>query len=342
MIRLGEIAAKIGGILAGDGEAGITGIAAIKEARKGDVAFLLNKGFEKFVEASEATAIVAGKGTDPALFTGKNAVFVDNPGVAYAEAAAIFEKRRDVPRGISPDARVAAGAVISVQAAVLPYACIESGAVVEEDAVIHPFCFIGAGVKVGAGTVIYPNVTVYAGTRIGKRVTIHAGAVLGSDGFGYVWDGSRHKKIPQLGTLEIGDDVEIGANACIDRGSLGKTSIGQGTKIDNLVMVAHNVLIGEHSVLASQVGIAGSSTLGRNVVLGGKVGVRDHVTIGDGVMAAGGTGITKDVKAGSVIAGTPHLPHREWLRLQASLKRLPELFERIHSLEEIVRKGDKE
>ena len=341
MIKLREIASRVGGVLAGDGEADITGIAALKEARKGDVTFLLNKGFEKFLAGSEATAVVAGKGTDPVLLAGKNAVLVENPGVAYAEVAALFEKKRDVQRGVSPDARVAPDAVVSAKAAVLPYACVESGAVIEEDAVVHPFCFIGPDVRVGAGTVIYPNVSVYGGTRIGKRVIIHAGAVLGSDGFGYVWDGSRHRKLPQLGFLEIGDDVEIGANTCIDRASLGRTVIGQGTKIDNLVQVAHNVSVGAHSILVSQVGIAGSTTVGRNVVLGGKVGVRDHVGIGDGVMAAGGTGITKDVKAGSVIAGNPHLPHREWLRLQACLKRLPELFERMHGIEESIRKGEK-
>lgn len=230
MIKLREIASRVGGVLAGDGEADITGIAALKEARKGDVAFLLNKGFEKFLAGSEATAVVAGKGTDPVLLAGKNAVLVENPGVAYAEVAALFEKKRDVQRGVSPDARVAPDAVVSAKAAVLPYACVESGAVIEEDAVVHPFCFIGPDVRVGAGTVIYPNVSVYGGTRIGKRVIIHAGAVLGSDGFGYVWDGSRHRKLPQLGFLEIGDDVEIGANTCIDGAPSAGRSSGRGPR----------------------------------------------------------------------------------------------------------------
>ena len=160
------------------------------------------------------------------------------------------------------------------------------------------------------------------------------GAVLGSDGFGYVWDGSRHKKIPQLGVLEIGDDVEIGANTCIDRASLDTTIVKKGTKIDNLVQIAHNVTIGENSIMAAQVGIAGSSAVGNNVVLGGKVGVADHVTIGDGVMAAGGTGITKNVSARSIISGTPHMAHRDWLRLQVYLRKLPELFDRIDTIEE--------
>jgi UDP-3-O-[3-hydroxymyristoyl] glucosamine N-acyltransferase len=339
VMKLGEIASRVGGVLAGDADADITGIAGIKEARSGDVTFLLNKSFEKYLAASEATAVIAGKDVDRDLFQGKSAVFVENPALAYAEVAGLFEEVQDIPKGVSSGACVLEDAVVSADASILPYVYVGSGAVIEENAVVHPFCYIGRDVRIGAGTVIYPNVSIYGGTRVGKRVTIHAGAVLGADGFAYAWDGKRHRKIPQLGSLEIGDDVEIGANTCIDRGSLGKTIIERGTKIDNLVQIAHNVSIGEHSIVVSQVGIAGSTAVGKNVVLGGKVGVRDHVAIGDNVMAAGGTGITKDVKAGSVIAGTPHLPHREWLRLQGCLKRLPELFERINKIEDAIRRG---
>ncbi len=176
-------------------------------------------------------------------------------------------------------------------------------------------------------------------TVIGRRVIIHSGVVIGADGFRYVWDGQRHKKIPQLGIVEIGDDVEIGANTCIDRASLDRTVIRAGTKIDNLVQIGHNVSIGDHSILAGQVGIAGSSTLGKYVVLGGKVGVRDHVTIGDNVKAAGGTGITKDVKENSIISGNPHMGHRDWLRLQNYFKKLPELFDRMGKVEEKLHLG---
>ena len=235
---------------------------------------------------------------------------------------------------------VAASAIVSSEAAIFAFVYIDEGAVVEKDAMIYPFCFIGRDVVVGEGTILHPSVTVYDGTVIGKRVRVHSGAVLGGDGFGYVWDGERHRKIPQLGMLEIEDDVEIGANTCVDRASLHKTVIKKGVKIDNLVQIAHNVAIGENSVLAAQVGIAGSSTLGRNVVLGGKVGVADHVAIGDNVRAAGGGGITKNVKSNSVVGGNPHMAHRDWLKLQAHLRRLPELFERMRKIEEKLSSED--
>jgi UDP-3-O-[3-hydroxymyristoyl] glucosamine N-acyltransferase len=217
---------------------------------------------------------------------------------------------------------------------------IDSGAIIEKNVIIHPFCFIGREVRVGEGTTIHANVSVYDGTVIGKRVILHAGAVVGSDGFGYAWNGSQHRKIPQLGTLEIGDDVEIGANTCIDRASLGKTVISGGTKIDNLVQIGHNVSIGENSILVSQVGIAGSATIGKNVVLAGQVGVRDHIVIGDNVRAGGQAGITKDVKPNTDISGTPHMPHRDWLRLHSYLKRLPELFERVGIVEKLHSRAD--
>ncbi|MGD0229382.1 MAG: UDP-3-O-(3-hydroxymyristoyl)glucosamine N-acyltransferase [Syntrophorhabdales bacterium] len=339
MIKLKEIASRIEGGLSGDGEACIAGIAGVKEAREGDITFILGRAFEKYVPLSRASAFIVGRDVAEGLLVGKNYVTVGNPALAYVEAASLFETAYSPPKGVSPGAYVAEGAVVSPEAAVFPCVYVDEGAVIGKNAVIHPFCFIGRDVIIGDDTVIHPNVTVYGRTVIGKRVVIHAGVVLGADGFGYIWDGQRHRKIPQLGMLEVGDDVEIGANTCIDRASLDRTVIGQGTRIDNLVQIGHNVTIGEHSIIVSQVGIAGSTTVGRNVVLGGKVGVRDHVTIGDNVQAAGGTGITKDVKERSVIAGTPHMPHREWLRLQGYLKRLPELFERIGRIEETLHRG---
>jgi UDP-3-O-[3-hydroxymyristoyl] glucosamine N-acyltransferase len=238
------------------------------------------------------------------------------------------------PPGVSDLAFISPSAVVSKNAVVYPHVYVDEGAVVEDGVVIYPFCFVGKNVRIDEGTVIRPNVSVYDGTIIGKRVIVHSGAVLGSDGFGYVRDGNRHRKIPQLGVLEIEDDVEIGANVCIDRASLDKTTIRRGAKIDNLVQIGHNVTVGENSIMAAQVGIAGSSTVGSNVVLGGKVGVTDHVTIGDNVMAAGGTGITKNVSATSIVSGTPHMAHRDWLRLQVYLRKLPELFDRMDAVEE--------
>ncbi len=339
MMTLKEIAARIGGEVSGDGEIGITGIASLAGAREGEITFLLGKSFERQVHGSKASAFIVGRDTDQAVLAGRNAVIVKNPALAYALVADLFDAPFSRPAGVSDKTFISPSAVVSEGAVVYPYVYIDEGAVVGKNVTIFPFSFVGRNVRIGDGTVIRPNVSIYDGTVIGRRVIVHAGAVLGSDGFGYVWDGEKHKKIPQLGVLEIADDVEIGANTCIDRASLDKTTIGKGAKVDNLVQIAHNVAVGEKSVFAAQVGVAGSSTIGRNVVLGGKAGVADHVSIGDGVMAAGGTGITKSVEAKSIIAGTPHMAHRDWLRLQAYLRKLPALFERMETVEKKLLSG---
>ncbi len=341
MISLKEIAARIGGELHGDGDVTIEGLAGLPDAQPGQISFVLTPSFEKSLSASRASAVIVSQAIDKDLLAGRNHIVVPNPELAYVLTAEMFDTTSDYPPGISPQAYVSDSAVVADGACILPFVYIDAGAVIEKNVVVHPGCFIGRDAHVGEGTVIYANVAVYARTIIGKRVIVHAGAVLGSDGFRYVWDGARHRKVPQLGILEVEDDVEIGANTCIDRAALGRAVIGRGTKIDNLVQIGHNVSVGENSVIVSQVGIAGSVSMGKNVILGGKVGVRDHVTIGNNVMAAGGTGITKDVKDNSVIAGTPHMPHREWLRLQTYLKKLPELFERMRKAEEKLGSGAK-
>lgn len=332
-MKLAEIAARIGGKLSGDAEIEIRGVAALREAKEGDVTFLLSRSLERFLPGCRASAYIVREDADQALLAGRNVIAVANPDLAQAVTTELFDVPRTFEKGISPSAYVSAGAAVSEKASILPYVYIDEGAVVEANVVIYPFCFVGHGVFVGEDTVIYPNVSIYARTVIGRRVIIHAGAVLGSDGFGYVWDGRRHRKKPQIGTLEIGDDVEIGANTCIDRATLHKTVVAGGTKIDNLVQISHNVSVGANSVMAAQVGIAGSSSLGKNVVFGGKVGVADHVAVGDNVMAAGGAGVTKSVKANSIVAGNPHMAHRDWLKLQGYLRRLPDLFERVRKME---------
>jgi UDP-3-O-[3-hydroxymyristoyl] glucosamine N-acyltransferase len=332
-MKLTEIAARIEGKLSGNGETEIRGIAALKEAQVGDITFLLSRSFEKFLPGCRASAYIVGQEADQAMLAGRNVIAVANPDLAQALTAELFEVPRTVEKGVSASAYVSPRAAVSDEASILPYVYIDDNAVVEANVVIYPFCFVGRDVFVGEDTVVYPNVSIYNGTVIGRRVIIHAGAVLGKDGFGYVWDGRRHKKKPQLGMLEIEDDVEIGANTCIDRATLQKTVVARGTKIDNLVQISHNVSVGENSVMAAQVGIAGSTSLGKNVVFGGKVGVADHVAVGDNVMAAGGTGITKSVKSNSIVAGNPHLAHRDWLKMQSYLRRLPDLFERVRKME---------
>jgi UDP-3-O-[3-hydroxymyristoyl] glucosamine N-acyltransferase len=333
MIRLKEIAEKIQGNLAGNELVVISGISGMQEAKEGDITFLIDNSFKKYLQDCNASAIIIGKDINHDEFKSKNFIITKNPALAYVKVVEIFHPRKICEKGISPSAFVAKTSQIADEATIYPYAYIGERTIVEKKAVIYPFVHIGDDVTVGEETTIYPHVVIYDKITIGRRVIIHGGTVLGSDGFGYVWDGEKHVKIPQIGTVEIEDDVEIGANVAIDRASLGKTTIKKGTKIDNLVQIAHNVSIGENSIIVSQVGIAGSSTIGKNVILAGQVGVRDHAVIGDNVRAAGGTGITKNVPENSLISGNPHMPHKEWLRLQGHIKNLPKLYDKIKKIE---------
>jgi len=339
VISLKDIAKEIDGELKGDGSILIRGISGIEEAKEGEITFLIQAGYERYLENSHASAFIVNNSTFAERFRDRNFIIVKNPKTAYVKAARLFDTSKEIEPGISPLAFISEGADIAQSASISPFVYIGSNVKIENNVYIYPFVYIGDGTHIGSDTIIYPGVTIYDKTDIGKRVIIHSGTVIGSDGFGYTWDGERHVKIPQLGNVVIEDDVEIGANVTIDRASLDKTIIKMGTKIDNLVQIAHNVSIGENSIIVAQVGIAGSSRLGKNVVLAGQVGVRDHVVIGDNVRAGGQTGITKDVKAGLSISGTPHMLHKDWLKLNIYLKRLPELFEKVRALENKINSG---
>ncbi len=333
MVTLSKIAQLIEGTLVGDGTTVITGVAGIAEAKTGDITFLTSRKYVKFLELTEASAVIAGEDIAPDSLSGRNIIVTKNPVLAQARVAELFQRRPVLPKGVDPLASVSPDAVVAEDATVGPFAYVGHGATVGPGAVIHPYAYVGERAVIGQHSVINPNVTIYHGVIIGARVTIQSGSVIGSDGFGYVWDGTQHRKIPQLGIVEIEDDVEIGANVTIDRASLGKTVIGRGSRIDNLVQIAHNVRIGRNSVIVAQVGIAGSSTVGDNTVMAGQVGVADHVTIGNNVRVAGKTGVMVDVPDNSTIAGSPHLPHREWLRIQSYIRKLPELFESMKRME---------
>jgi len=334
MIKLKKLAEIVSGRLVGDGKTPITGIAGIKEAKMGEISFLSHISFQKHLKDSKASAIILGEDIDLQDMGCLNFIIVKNPSLAYAVIADLFDMRgRKSTREVSTLAYIAKGAKIAKRASIAPYVHIEDGAVIGKDVTLFPFVYIGENVIVGEKTKIYPNVTIYDGVKIGKKVTVHSGTVIGSDGFGYVWDGGRHVKIPQLGTVEIEDEVDIGANVTIDRASLGKTTIKKGTKIDNLVQIAHNVTVGENSIIVAQVGIAGSATIGNNVILAGQTGVRDHVTVGNNVKAGGRTGITKDVPDNTLIMGTPHMPFKEWAKLQGYFSLLPKLFSKVKIME---------
>jgi UDP-3-O-[3-hydroxymyristoyl] glucosamine N-acyltransferase len=215
-----------------------------------------------------------------------------------------------------------------------PLTVVEAGAVVGPGVRLHALVYVGTGVEIGEGTIVYPHVSLRDGVRVGRRVVIHAGAVLGADGFGFAFDGSAHRKIPQVGGVVIEDDVEIGANTTIDRATFGDTIVRRGTKIDNLVQIGHNVEVGEHSLLVAQVGVSGSSRLGRGVVLAGQVGVADHVTLGDGVVATAQSGIPSSVEAGERVMGTPARAIGQARRIAVAQARVPELLQRVRALEQ--------
>jgi UDP-3-O-[3-hydroxymyristoyl] glucosamine N-acyltransferase len=335
-MTLREIAEKIGGRLTGNGDLPITGISGIEEAREGDITFLAAPKFVRHLNDCRASAIIIGNKLAHLAGPDRNLITVENPILAYAHAARLLAPSKTREPVVSSLAFVSPDASLAPTVAVYPYVFIDRDVTIEDDVTLFPFVYVGPKVRIGRSSTLYPNVTLYGGTIIGRNVTVHAGTVIGSDGFAYVWDGKEHVKIPQLGNVEIEDDVEIGADVTIDRASLGTTLIRRGTKIDNLVQVAHNVTIGEDSIIVSQVGIAGSSSLGRNVVLAGQVGVRDHVAIGDNVQVAGQTGISADVPSNTAIAGTPHMPYKDWLKLQAYIKRLPQLFERMKKVEDTL------
>ena len=330
---LNEIAAFLGGSVSGDGGVVIERIRGIDEAGPGDLTFVANPKYRKKIETTGASAILVAPGTACA---GKNLLIVGDPYVALGQLLALFHPADEETAGISKNATVEAGADVSPEAVVYPGVHVCSGARVEKQAVLYPGVFIGRDAAVGEASILYPGVTVYRRCRIGRRVVLHAGVVVGSDGFGFALPGQENRKIPQVGYVQIDDDVEIGANTTIDRGTLSRTWIQRGVKIDNLVQIAHNVVIGEHSIIVAQVGISGSTQLGKGVVIGGQAGIVGHIRIGDGVMAAAQSGVTKDIPPGRNVAGSPHMPHREWLKMEACLPKLPEMREALAALQRRV------
>ena len=333
-MRLIDLAAQLGAELSGPGDIEVRGISGIREAREGEVTFLADGTHLKDLDQCRASAVIVPRGL-PSLSI--PSLVVKNPRYAFALALRLFHEKPYLAGGVSERAVIGTNVVIGKDPTVHPFVVVADGARIGDRVTLHPGVFIGAGSVIGDDSVVHANVSIYHGVSIGSRAIIHSGAVIGSDGFGFVTDGGVHHKIPQVGGVVIGDDVEIGANSTVDRATLGTTVIGKGTKIDNQVQVAHNVIIGEHCLLAAQVGIAGSTSLGKYVVMGGQAGAGDHLTIGDQVMAGGGTGITRDIEAGKVIAGHPALPLREWLKVQAALPKLPELKRLVAQLERRIK-----
>jgi UDP-3-O-[3-hydroxymyristoyl] glucosamine N-acyltransferase len=328
-----EIAEFLGGTFSGDGNEMIEDIKGLDEAGRGDLSFLSNPKYRKKIETTRASAILV----TPKIKSDKNLIYVKDPYIALAKALSLFYKPEEHPPGTSPEAYVAEGAEVAESAVLYPGVYVGPKAVIGKRVVLYPGVKIGPQAVIGDDSILYYNVSVYDRCLIGQRVIIHAGAVVGSDGFGFVNPGKDNFKIPQVGIVQIDDDVEIGSNTAIDRATLGKTRIGKGVKIDNLVQIAHNVVIGQNSIIVAQVGISGSTTLGRSVIIGGQAGLVGHINIGDAVMIGAQSGIHEDIEANQIVSGSPHLPHRQWLRTQAIVARLPELYKKISLLENQVR-----
>ncbi|MDD5422535.1 MAG: UDP-3-O-(3-hydroxymyristoyl)glucosamine N-acyltransferase, partial [Candidatus Omnitrophica bacterium] len=303
--KVKEIARFIGGEVVGDGEILIKGINGINEAREGDLSFLLNIKCDGLLEKTCASCVVVPKTIKKSCQ--KPLIKVDDPSTAFSKIIdVLFPERIPHPKGVHPTAVISKSARLSRNAAVGPYAVIEDGAEIGDNTAIYPFCYVGKNAKVGKDCIIYPNVTVREEVIIGNRVIIHSGTIVGSDGFGYdVQPDGTFFKIPQVGTVVLEDDVELGACVTIDRARFNKTVIGKGSKIDNLVQIAHNVILGPNCVIAAQTGISGSTELGRNVIFGGQVGVADHLKIGDFVRAGAKTGICKSFPANTTLFWYP-------------------------------------
>ncbi|MGD9401405.1 MAG: UDP-3-O-(3-hydroxymyristoyl)glucosamine N-acyltransferase [bacterium] len=335
-IPLKELAEIIGGDVAGDGSVMISGVGGIREARAGDVTFLADPRYEKFLKTTKASAVIAPRGT---AHEGMPLILCENPYLCFIRAVKHFiPEENGRPAGVHPTAVIAEGARLGKGTAVGPHAVIEDGVAVGDGTAILAGVFVGRRSSIGAGCLIYPNVSIREDTTIGDRVIIHCGAVIGSDGFGYARDGEVHRKIPQIGNVVIEDDVEVGANSTIDRAATGSTTIGKGTKIDNLAMIAHNVTIGENCIVIAQVGISGSTDIGNNVNLAGQAGIAGHVKVGDGAVIAAQAGVTKSVKPGACVSGYPAREHSLARKIYASLQKLPELVKRVADLSERVKK----
>ena len=320
-LTLREIAARLGGEAVGEVGAPLTGVATLESAQPEHIAFLANPRYRAQLATTRAGAVIVGPGDRDA--TGRPRIVCDNPYAYYARAVALFHPESAPVPGIHPFAQVDAGAQVGASAQIDAFAVIGAGARVGEGVRIGAGCVLGANVRLGEGTRLHPHVTVYDGCSLGARCLVHSGAVIGADGFGMAREGGRWLKVPQVGCVRIGDDVEIGANTTIDRGALDDTVIEDGVKLDNQIQVAHNCRIGAHTVIAGCTGISGSVTIGADCMIGGGVGIAGHLTICDHVTLMGMTFVTKSItRPGTYASGLPMMPHAEWLKNAALVRRL--------------------
>jgi UDP-3-O-[3-hydroxymyristoyl] glucosamine N-acyltransferase len=328
---LGELAALLGGELRGPPDLVIRGLAPVDQATPEDITFIAHPRFTRLAQSSRAGAVIV---SPQWAALDKPLIIVDHPYLAYARVAVLFAQPRPGWIGVSDQAHLGAEVKLGRDVAITPLVFVGDRACLGDRVTLMPGCYIGPDTIIGDDTYLSPNVTVLERCQVGARVLIHSGAVIGADGFGFIPTPEGQVKIPQLGTVVIEDDVEIGANVTIDRGALGETRVGRGVKIDNLVQVAHNVTLGDHTVLAAQAGIAGSTKIGQWVALGGQTGLVGHLSVGDRTQIGAQSGVTNSVPPDQVLLGTPAWPIRETRRVWASWRSLPELYRRVRKMEQ--------
>lgn len=330
----GMIAAYLGGEVEGDADAVVSTFAKIEEGRPGALSFLANPKYEHYLYDTQSSVVIVGREFEARGTVRATLVRVEDAYASFAKLLELYASHKPRKKGISARAEIADDATLGSDCYVGAFAVVEAGARIGDNVCLYPNVYIGDGVTVGDNTTIYAGVKIYEGCRIGSNVIIHAGAVIGADGFGFAPDEKgEYAKIPQIGNVVVEDDVEIGANTCIDRATMGSTVIRRGVKLDNLIQVGHNVVVGEHTVCASQVGIAGTSKIGRHCMLGGQVGIAGHLTIGDNVQLGSKSGISNNIPEGTVYFGYPALPISRYHRANAVFRNLPELSKTVYRME---------
>ncbi|HTK30571.1 MAG TPA: UDP-3-O-(3-hydroxymyristoyl)glucosamine N-acyltransferase [Candidatus Saccharimonadaceae bacterium] len=328
---LAELAVELGGDVIGDGSTVIRGVAGIREAMPGDITFIANARYDAYLEETQASAVICSRESRAAV---RPLLQVDNPYLAFQRVVKVFrpDPYRPAP-GVDPSAHIAEDVTLEPGVSIGPHCVIERGAHIGARTVIMAGCYVGPLSSIGEDGYLFPRVTLREECVIGARCIVHSGVVIGADGFGFAFDDGRYHKVPQVGNVVIGDDVEIGANTTIDRATTHSTRVGDGTKIDNLVQIGHNVVIGRHCIIVAQVGISGSTELEDFVTLGGQAGLVGHIKLGTGSMVGAQSGVSKSVPAHTTVIGYPALPQGVFKRINAYIQRLPQLFQRTKQLE---------
>lgn len=331
-----QIASVIGGKIEGDKDAKVRTFAKIEEGVEGAISFLSNPKYKHYIYDTKSSVVIVNEDVELEGTVAPTLIRVKNAYESIAQLLQIYEASKPKKTGVSPQAYISPTAKLGKDCYVGPFACIGEGTVIGDGCQIYPHAVVGDNVKMGNGCILYPNTTVYQGCKIGNNVTLHAGSVIGADGFGFAPNADGYDKIPQIGIVTIEDNVEIGANTCVDRSTMGSTVIRKGVKLDNLVQVAHNVEIGENTVMSAQVGIAGSTKVGSWCMFGGQVGIAGHITIGDKTFLGAQSGVPGSLKGGEELIGTPPMNPRNYFKSQAIFRRLPDMYKELEALKKTI------